>query len=96
MFRRLIQGMVRWALDTQKENQLGDMPELVVSEKEGLRHAHPDLHLGMYVAIGGKVLEFRVYDKKRDEWQTRLYVLHENEDFTQRLAEIISLEMLRS
>lgn len=63
---------------------------------------HPDFRYcdGLTVTVanadGGWIVQRDQYDNIRDKTDRRLYLIHHNEDFGQRLAEIISLEVLRS
>lgn len=57
--------------------------------------AQENLNLLVYNAIGGKVVEFRSYDRITDQASQQIYVIHESDDFGERLSKIITLELLR-
>lgn len=46
-------------------------------------------------ATGGNIVEFRRYDYKTDRTQNKLYIIPSDSDFSESLAKIITLEMLR-
>jgi hypothetical protein len=50
----------------------------------------------IYNAIGGKVVEFRRYDRQRDRSEHTMYVVGNDEDFGQRIAKIATIETLKS
>ena len=50
----------------------------------------------VYNAIGGKVVEFRRYDRKNDRSDHSVYVIGKEEDFGEKIAKIATLETLKS
>ena len=50
----------------------------------------------VYNAIGGKVVEFRRYDRKRDTSDHQVYVISGDQDFGERIAKIATMESLKS
>ena len=53
------------------------------------------LNLNIYGADGGTVLEFRHYDHNKDRSDYALHVISQNENFEERVAQAITMEMLR-
>jgi len=53
------------------------------------------LNLNIYGADGGTVLEFRHYDMNKDRSDYALHVISQNENFEERVAQAITMEMLR-
>jgi hypothetical protein len=51
--------------------------------------------LNIYHAHGGKIIETVKIDKKTDNRVNTLYIIDENEDFTESLAKIITMDALR-
>lgn len=49
----------------------------------------------LYSASGGQVMQFRAYNPTKDHWDERLYLVPDGEDFSQRVAEIVTLEAIR-
>ena len=64
-----------------------------VSHRSGL-DSH-GLNLNIYGADGGTVLEFRHYDHNKDRSDYSLHVISQNENFEERVAQAITMEMLR-
>ncbi len=46
-------------------------------------------------ARGGIVMTINTYDNRRDESNRTIYVINESEDVSQRVAEIVSLELMK-
>lgn len=53
------------------------------------------LTIRLYGATGGNIVEFRKYDRNKDRTDCRLYVINAEQNFSEELAKIVSLEMLR-
>lgn len=53
------------------------------------------MNFTIYNAEGGYVLEYHTYDNKTDTTENRIHIIQDNEDFGDRLAKIITLELLR-
>jgi hypothetical protein len=49
----------------------------------------------VYNAIGGKVIEFRRYDRQRDRSDHQVYVIGQDQDFGERIAKIATMESLK-
>jgi hypothetical protein len=46
-------------------------------------------------AVGGKILNVRHYDERRDRHEHQTYVIPNGEDIGERVAKIINLEMIK-
>ncbi len=46
-------------------------------------------------AVGGKILNVRHYDERKDRHETQTYVIPTGEDIGERVAKIINLEMFK-
>lgn len=53
------------------------------------------LNFSLYKAVGGHVLECRVYNAKTDRHDGTLYMIHEDEDFAKQVAQAIMLEQIK-
>jgi hypothetical protein len=53
------------------------------------------LSLSIYGADGGTVMEFRHYDHAKDRSDYSLHVISQNENFEERVAHAITMEMMR-
>ena len=56
---------------------------------------HNPLRFTIYNAHGGKVVEVRTYDEKRDHWITSLHVIESDEDFGDSIGKIVFTESLK-
>lgn len=55
--------------------------------------SHNDpLQFTVYEAAGGRVVEVRYYNHKRDSMETRLHIITSDEDFGKSISEILMLE----
>ena len=50
----------------------------------------------VFTAGGGKIVEFRSYDKQQDEERYRLHIISDDEDFATELGKIVMIELLRT
>jgi len=49
----------------------------------------------VYNAIGGKVVEFRRYDRRTDHSEHSVYVVGKDEDFGQKISKIATMEVMK-
>ena len=52
-------------------------------------------NIAVFNAIGGKVVEFRRYDRSTDRSDHQVYVISDQADFGERLSKIITMESLK-
>jgi hypothetical protein len=55
----------------------------------------PILNFKVYSAVGGKVVEFRRYDRHKDRNDTTTYIITNDQDFGDRIAKIATMEQLK-
>jgi hypothetical protein len=55
----------------------------------------PILNFKVYSAVGGKVVEFRRYDRKSDRNDTTTYIITNDQDFGERISKIATMEKLK-
>jgi hypothetical protein len=55
----------------------------------------PVLNFKVYTAVGGKVVEFRRYDRKSDRNDSTTYIITNDQDFGDRIAKIATMEKLK-
>ena len=46
-------------------------------------------------ASGGRIVETRFYDKKKDKWTTSLYIIQSGDDFGKNIEKILAMETLK-
>ena len=54
----------------------------------------PTMNFKVYNANGGKIVEFRQYDRVKDQSQNKLYVIGEDEDFGDAIKKIAMMHLL--
>lgn len=69
--------------------------ETIVRCNETLR-SNESLNFKIYRASGGYILEFSSYDHKRDESIHNLHIINEEQDVDKAIAQIITVELLRT
>lgn len=57
--------------------------------------AEPILNFRVFSAVGGRVVEFRTYDRKTDRSNTTTYIINKDDDFGDKIAKIATLESLK-
>ena len=55
----------------------------------------PVLNFKVYPAVGGKVVEFRRYDRKSDRNDSTTYIITNDQDFGDRIAKIATMEQIK-
>jgi hypothetical protein len=55
----------------------------------------PILNFKVFSAVGGKVVEFRRYDRKSDRNDSTTYIITNDQDFGERIAKIAMIENLK-
>ena len=89
MFYWLKQKFRHW-LDYDSPEVLSPSSKSTTVDSESL------FSVNIYTANGGNILEIRRYDHKKDENTYTLHVVPEDQDFSRKCADIISLEIMKS
>ena len=90
--RKLKRWIRYWLNDS--DSIAKESPQLLVSDGECLS-SDPVLNFKVYNAIGGKVVEFRYYDRGKDRNHNQTYIITSEQDFGERIAKIATLESLK-
>jgi len=69
---------------------------LISSAEEKTINDDPVLNFKVYSAVGGKVVEFRRYDRKSDRNDSTTYIITNDQDFGDRIAKIATMENLKA
>ena len=88
----------RWSYQGQElEEQNAKVSRLAVSSRdsEAVCGDDPILNFKVYSAVGGKVVEFRRYDRKIDRNDTTTYIITNDQDFGERISKIATMEKLK-
>ena len=70
--------------------------QLKVREETSCVESDPVLNFKVYSAIGGRIVEFRKYDRNRDRNETQTYIITNDQDFGERIAKIATMENLKT
>lgn len=56
--------------------------------------SEPTMSFKVYSAVGGRIVEFRMYDSQRDTYEHKLYVISDEEDFGDSIKKIAMINAL--
>lgn len=90
-FKRKIRN---WLL--QGEDVKQECIRLTASDEIGTLDSDPILNFKVYSAVGGKVVEFRHYDRQKDRSFNQTYIISNDQDFGERIAKIATMEVLKN
>jgi hypothetical protein len=76
-----------------KQRAIGS--QVLLKESESVE-SDPVLNFKVYSAIGGRIVEFRKYDRNRDRNETQTYIITNDQDFGERIAKIATMENLKT
>jgi hypothetical protein len=71
------------------------MVKEVVSRDSSASVNQQGMNFSLYKAVGGHILESRIYNQKTDRNEGTLYMIHEDEDFAKQVAQAIMLEQMK-
>jgi hypothetical protein len=95
-FKRLV---AKWAHQGRNYVEVEEMKAsrglVRSSDVEAIPGDDPVLHFKVYSAVGGKVVEFRRYDRKSDRNDTTTYIITNDQDFGERISKIATMEQLK-
>lgn len=98
-FKRMVIKWVREDWDNSSINIREDSHRMRPSSPTlgGGRTLDSDATLSftVYNAIGGKVVEFRRYDRRTDQSDHSVYVIGKDEDFGAKISKISTLEVMK-
>lgn len=75
------------------ESRLSKSPTSI-EERDNFHNPRKSLNFFVYYANGGMVVETRTFDRKREEWDNQLYIVTEDQDLSEFLSRIITVQML--
>lgn len=86
--------VIKWVNEDRWEKS-ADQPVLVSSGSNQLSR-HDGMSFNVYSANGGHIVQFNMYDRKRDQNDNTLHIIRAEDDFAESLAKIVTLEKLRA
>jgi hypothetical protein len=85
-----------WAREGRNYEEDCATPSRLISTAECASiNDDPVLNFKVYSAVGGKVVEFRRYDRKGDRNDSTTYIITNDQDFGDRIAKIATMEKLK-
>jgi len=85
-----------WAREGRNYEEDSLQPNRLISTAECASISDdPVLNFKIYSAVGGKVVEFRRYDRKSDRNDSTTYIITNDQDFGERIAKIATMEQLK-
>lgn len=95
-FKKMVIRWVRedWENAGKTRRYVNDSPE-IASSTDDSAGGDPILQFRVYSAVGGKIVEFRRYDRKNGNHEFTSYIVTEDQNFGERIAKIASLEVLK-
>lgn len=93
-FKKMVVGWVHedW---NKSSNMTSSGLQLKALEELSCVESDPVLNFKVYSAVGGKVVEFRRYDRQRDSSNSTTYIITNDQDFGERIAKIATIENLK-
>ena len=92
-FKKLVAS---WAREGRNYEEDCKEPSRLISTAECASiNDDPVLNFKVYTAVGGKVVEFRRYDRKSDRNDSTTYIITNDQDFGERIAKIATMEKLK-
>jgi len=87
----------RWTYQGRELEEETSKVSRVISSRdsEAICGDDPILNFKVYSAVGGKVVEFRRYDRRNDNSETTTYIITNDQDFGERIAKIAMMENLK-
>ena len=97
-FKRMV---AKWVKEDYENITSIEASALIKPRRGGLVTAsdsidgHAGLNITVMNAIGGKIVTFRHYDRRKDDNQYRHYVIPDELDFERELGKMITMESIR-
>jgi|AntAceMinimDraft_1070359.scaffolds.fasta_scaffold35506_2 hypothetical protein len=96
-FKKLVASWARQGSDYEEEKCTVGRDTVTCSRdtEATVCDADPILNFRVFSAIGGRVVEFRTYDRVKDRTNTTTYIIHKDDDFGDKIAKIATLESMK-
>ena len=89
------QWILRWLREDKKAMRGLEIATTKSRDYEDISDYRNVMKFEIVPARGGMIFTIRTYDEKSDNHKHLHYVIHDDEDVSARIGEIVSLEMLR-
>ena len=88
--------LAQWVNDYNNKPNVTQSGKLIATSDSDHMNSDPILNFRVFAAVGGKVVEFRCYDRKTDRSQCQTYIITNDEDFGDAVAKIATLEIMKT
>ncbi len=78
-----------------KEMRMNTIGAVGAQVERGRAEGEGRISFELSTAVGGKILNVRHYDERKDRHETQTYVIPTGEDVGERVAKIVNLELFR-
>lgn len=85
----------KWLSEDDQKAYIGEAVKNTLASGGGSLNSEPTFNFTVYSAVGGKVVEFRRYDRRADRSDTIMYVIGNDQDFGERISKIATMESLK-
>ena len=96
-FKRMVVKWVRedWEENGNRVRRGSEVVSVDDCSNEGAS-GDPILNFRVYSAVGGRIVEFRRYDRKHGNNEFSSYIITEDQNFGERIAKIATIENLKA
>ena len=94
----LKKALWRWTYqgrELEEDNSKVSRGLVTARDSEAVCGDDPVLNFKVYSAVGGKVVEFRRYDRHKDRNDSTTYIITNDQDFGDRIAKIATMEQIK-
>ena len=93
-FKKLV---INWVREDWENDRKEGSSQLTASRdiEAKMCDSDPILNFRVFSAVGGKVVEFRRYDRKTDRNDTTSYIITNDQDFGERISKIVTMESIK-
>jgi hypothetical protein len=95
-FKKLIAEWARQGNNYEDDSMVISSKRLTTRSEDASPSDDPVLNFKVYSAVGGKLVEFRRYDRKNDRNDSTTYIITNDQDFGERIAKIATMENLKA
>lgn len=87
----------KWLTKKLNDTALIDAPyPVAVNEaKISTRPCSDGMNVSVWAATGGHIVEFRKYSEYKDRNESKMYIISADQNFSESLTKIITMEMMR-
>jgi hypothetical protein len=94
-FKKMLWRWTYQGREFDEQNSTMSSNRLISRDETAVCGDEPILNFKVYSAVGGKVVEFRRYDRHKDRNDTTTYIITNDQDFGERIAKIAMIENLK-